>query len=109
MSVLMRTRMRSHADCFRRVSCNSKAFETRFDGTTVDYGYGMDGNLTSIAYLDETLSFSYDGDGLMLSASNLAGAVSSSYDSSTGWLDSSIGADGTTVSYSRRNGGASLL
>ena len=45
------------------------ASETRFDGTTVQYGYDADGNLASISYPGETLSFSYDGDGLMLSAS----------------------------------------
>ena len=66
--------------------------ETRFDGTTVDYGYDADGNQTTIAYLDETLSFFYDGDGLMLSASNSVGVVSNEYDAATGWLVSSRGA-----------------
>jgi len=39
------------------------ASETRFDGMTVQCGYDIDGNQTSIAYPGETLSFSYDGDG----------------------------------------------
>ena len=82
------------------------ASETRFDGTTVQCGYDIDGNQTSIAYPGETLSFSYDGDGLMLSASNSVGAVSNEYDDATGWLTASRGADGTEVSYTRRNGGS---
>ena len=79
--------------------------ETRFDGTAVQYGYDTDGNQTSISYPGETLSFSYDGDGLMLTASNSVGVVSNEYDAATGWLTASVGADGTEVSYSRRNGG----
>ena len=82
------------------------ASETRFDGTTVQCGYDIDGNQTSIAYPGETLSFSYDGDGLMLSASNSVGVVSNEYDDATGWLTASRGADGTEVSYTRRNGGS---
>ena len=82
------------------------ASETRFDGTTVQYGYDADGNLASISYPGETLSFSYDGDGLMLSASNSVGVVSNEYDDATGWLTASHGADGTEVAYSRRNGGS---
>ena len=82
------------------------ASETRFDGTTVQYGYDTDGNQASIAYPGETLSFSYDGDGLMLSASNSVGVVSNEYDAATGWLMASHGADGTEVSYSRRGGGS---
>ena len=82
------------------------ASETRFDGTTVQCGYDIDGNQTSIAYPGETLSFSYDGDGLMLSASNSVGVVSNEYDDATGWLTASRGADGTEVSYSRRSGGS---
>ena len=81
------------------------SFETRFDGTAVQYGYDTDGNQTSISYPGETLSFSYDGDGLMLTASNSVGVVSNEYDAATGWLTASVGADGTEVSYSRRNGG----
>ena len=81
------------------------ASETRFDGTTVQYGYDADGNLASISYPGETLSFSYDGDGLMLSASNSVGVVSNEYDDATGWLTASRGADGTELSYSRRSGG----
>ena len=79
--------------------------ETRFDGTTVQYGYDSDGNQTAVFLPDESMSFSYDGDGLMLSASNSVGVVSNEYDAATGWLASSRGADGTEVSYSRRSGG----
>lgn len=82
------------------------ASETRFDGTTVQCGYDIDGNQTSIAYPGETLSFSYDGDGLMLTASNSVGVVSNEYDAATGWLIASRGADGTEVSYTRRSGGS---
>ena len=81
------------------------ASEARFDGTTVQYGYDSDGNQTAVFLPDESMSFSYDGDGLMLSASNSVGVVSNEYDAATGWLASSRGADGTEVSYSRRNGG----
>ena len=42
----------------------------------------------------------------MLSASNSVGAVSNEYDDATGWLTASRGADGTEVSYTRRNGGS---
>ncbi len=78
---------------------------TRFDGTAVSYGYDADGNLATAAYPDSTLAFSYDGDGLLTSATNATGTVSNEYDAATGWLVSSQGADGTTVEYSRRNGG----
>lgn len=51
------------------------ASETRFDGTSVSYGYDADGNLATAAYPGETLSFMYDGDGLRMSASNSVGVV----------------------------------
>ena len=38
------------------------ASETRFDGTTVAYGYDTDGNLASLSFPGETLSFAYDLD-----------------------------------------------
>ena len=79
--------------------------ETRFDGTEVHYGYDTDGNLASLSFPGETLSFAYDIDGLLVSASNSVGAVSNSFDAATGWLAASVGADGTEVSYTRRNGG----
>ena len=79
--------------------------ETRFDGTEVHYGYDTDGNLASLSFPGETLSFAYDIDGLLVSASNSVGAVSNSFDEATGWLAASVGADGTEVSYTRRNGG----
>ena len=82
------------------------ASETRFDGTSVAYGYDADGNLASAAYPGEALSFSYDGDGLMLSASSPAGVVSNEYDAATGWLMASVGADGTCVSFARGDDGA---
>ena len=81
------------------------ASETRFDGTTVTYGYDTDGNLASVSLPGETLSFAYDGDGLLLAASNSVGVVSNGFDAATGWLMASRGADGTEVSYARRNGG----
>ena len=82
------------------------ASETRFDGTTVAYGYDTDANLSSVVYPDETLSFGYDADGLLTSASNSVGVVTNVYDAATGWLDASKGADGTWVSYARSDGGA---
>ena len=80
--------------------------ETRFDGTEVAYGCDADGNLSEVQYPDGTLAFRYDGDGLLTSASNVVGIASNAYDSATGWLDEARGADGTTVSYTHRNGGA---
>ena len=82
------------------------ASETRFDGTSVNYGYGPDANLASVAYLDDTFRFGYDGDGLLTSAANAAGLVSNIYDAATGWLDVSCGVDGSWVRYVRSNGGA---
>jgi RHS repeat-associated protein len=79
--------------------------ETRFDGTEVHYCYDTDGNLASLSFPGETLSFAYDIDGLLVSASNSVGVVSNSFDTATGWLAASVGADGTEVSYVRRNGG----
>ena len=82
------------------------ASETRFDGTSVAYGYGADANLATVAYPDGTLRFGYDGDGLMTSAEGAAGLVSNAYDAATGWLDASRGADGSWVRYVRSDGGA---
>lgn len=82
------------------------ASETRFDGTSVNYGYGQDANLSSVAYPGDTLRFGYDGDGLLTSAANAAGLVSNVYDAATGWLDASCGVDGSWVRYVRSNGGA---
>ena len=84
------------------------ASETRFDGTTVAYGYDTDANLSSVVYPDETLSFGYDADGLLTSASNSVGVVTNLNDASTGWLDASQGADGTWVEYTRSNGGGAV-
>ena len=82
------------------------ASETRFDGSSVAYGYDSAANLASVAYPDETLRFGYDRDGLMTSAANASGTVSNRYDAATGWLDSSVGADGSAVSYLHSNGGS---
>ena len=85
---------------------NMVASETRFDGTSVAYGYGADANLATVAYPGGTLRFGYDGDGLMTSAESAAGLVSNAYDAATGWLDASRGADGRWVRYIRSDGGA---
>ena len=82
------------------------ASETRFDGTSVAYGYDSGANLASVAYPDDTLRFGYDRDGLMTSAANASGTVSNRYDAATGWLDSSVGADGSAVSYFHSNDGS---
>ena len=85
---------------------NMVASETRFDGTSVAYGYDSDANLATVAYPDGTLRFGYDGDGLMTSAEGAAGLVSNAYDAAAGWLDASRGADGSWVRYARSDGGA---
>jgi len=81
------------------------SYETRFDGSHVEYGYDIDGNFASAVYPDDILLFIHDGDGLLLSASNSVGVVSNVWDDATGWLNVSMGVDGTEVSYSYRNGG----
>ena len=79
---------------------------TRFDGSSIAYGYDARANLASVAYPDDTLRFTWDGDGLLTSAANAAGIVSNVHDAATGWLDTSRGVDGTAVHYVRSDGGA---
>ena len=57
--------------------------ETRFDGSTVSYGYDARANLASVAYPDDTLRFTWDGDGLQTSAANAAGTVTNVHDAAS--------------------------
>ncbi len=82
------------------------ASATRFDGSSVSYGYDARANLAFVAYPDDTLRFTWDGDGLQTSAANAAGTVTNVHDAATGWLNTSRGVDGTAVLYTRSDGGA---
>ena len=70
----------------------------RFDGSRVVFWYDWAGNLSRVAYPDETIRFRHDRDGLLTSASNSVGLVTNVYNEAA-WLASTTGADGTPVSY----------
>ena len=78
---------------------------TRFDGTSVSYGWDGAANLARVDYPDASLAFTHDGDGLLTSASNAVGVVTNVYDAATGRLASTCGADGAAVSFAYHPGG----